>query len=98
MRENNVTQTALAKAIGFSQRAVSKWVNAETEPTESAIKACADYFEVSTDEILGIAQTFRQNALNSEEIALLNSYKQLNKSNKARLLSYLQFVLEEQKR
>ena len=101
MRENNITQTSLANAIGFSQRAVSKWVNEETEPTETAIRACAEFFEVSADEMLGISPAFRQTptiARTSEENTLLSSFNNLNKTNKARILAYIQFVLEEQKR
>ncbi|MDE7301293.1 MAG: helix-turn-helix domain-containing protein [Clostridia bacterium] len=54
LRENNISQETLAKSIGVSQRAVSKWINHQAEPTESSIVNCAKYFEVSADFILGL--------------------------------------------
>lgn len=54
MKENSLTQQALADSLGVSQRAVSKWVNNQAEPTESAIVKCAKYFGVSADYLLGL--------------------------------------------
>ena len=54
MQETNTTQTKLAQAIGYTQRAVSKWVNGQAEPTASAIKKCAEFFDVSSDYLLGL--------------------------------------------
>ncbi len=54
IEEKNITQNELAQEIGYTQRAVSKWVNGQAEPTESAIVKCAKYFEVSTDYLLGL--------------------------------------------
>ena len=54
LKEKNISQETLAKAIGVSQRAVSKWINRQAEPTESAIVNCARFFDVSADYILGL--------------------------------------------
>lgn len=54
LKEKQISQETLAKSIGVSQRAVSKWINNQAEPTESSIVKCAKYFEVSTDYILGL--------------------------------------------
>ena len=54
MKENGVNQVALAKAIGYTQRAVSKWVNGQAEPTATAIGLCAKYFGVTSDYLLGL--------------------------------------------
>lgn len=51
---NNLSQDSLAKAIGFSQRAVSKWINNQAEPTATAIINCAKFFQVSTDYLLSL--------------------------------------------
>ena len=98
MHENNLTQSALAKAIGFSQRAVSKWINSECEPTETAIVACAEYFEISVDEMLGTTTPNNRGLVKSfdrNESQLLSSYRKLSDKNKARILAYIQFVSEE---
>ena len=54
MKENKISQDVLAKEIGYSQRAVSKWINEQSEPCATAIISCAKFFDVSTDYILGI--------------------------------------------
>ena len=54
MKENDTRQTALACAIGYSQRSVSKWVNCQSEPTATAIVRCAAYFDVTCGYILGV--------------------------------------------
>lgn len=54
MKEKGINQTTLANEIGVSQRAVSKWVNSQSEPTATAIVNCAVYFGVSTDYLLGL--------------------------------------------
>ena len=51
--ERNVSQLGLAISIGYTQRAVSKWVNEQSEPSETAIKKTAEFFNVSTDYLLG---------------------------------------------
>lgn len=53
LEERNLTQTAFSKSIGYSQRAVSKWVNEESEPTEEVLFKTANFFGVSTDYLLG---------------------------------------------
>ncbi len=54
MEENHMTQESLAKAIGYSQRAVSKWIRGQSEPSATAIYKCAKYFNVSADYLLGL--------------------------------------------
>lgn len=54
MQANGITQAELAKEIGVSQRAVSKWINLQSEPTETSIYNCAKYFRVTSDYLLGL--------------------------------------------
>ncbi|MBO6053284.1 MAG: helix-turn-helix transcriptional regulator [Clostridia bacterium] len=52
-REANETQSALADALGVSNRTVSKWENAESEPEASLLSALADHFGTTVDALLG---------------------------------------------
>lgn len=52
-RAKNVTQEELAAELGVTAAAVSKWENNYTLPDILMLCALADYFEVSTDELLG---------------------------------------------
>lgn len=51
--ENNVTQSQLANAIGVTDRACRRYEAGENEPTISVLQAMADFFDVSTDYLLG---------------------------------------------
>ena len=54
LRKNkNVTQEALAAELGVTAAAVSKWENGYALPDILMLCALADYFQVTTDEILG---------------------------------------------
>lgn len=48
-----MSQTELAKAIHVSQQAITKWENGKSEPSSSAIDDIANYFNVSSDYLLG---------------------------------------------
>ena len=51
--EHGLSQAALAKAIGVSQKAVDYWERGMNEPKASYILALADFFGVTCDELLG---------------------------------------------
>ncbi len=43
----------LAKATGISQSAIAKWELGKTEPTATAILTLAQFFDETTDYLLG---------------------------------------------
>ena len=52
-KQKNITQEALAAELGITAAAVSKWEKGYTLPDILMLCALADFFEVSTDELLG---------------------------------------------
>ena len=52
-RQKNITQEGLASELGVTAAAVSKWENGYTLPDILMLCALADFFQVSTDELLG---------------------------------------------
>ena len=52
-REHNMTQMALADAMGVSFQAVSNWERGQSMPDVSKLPELADIFSVSVDELLG---------------------------------------------
>ena len=54
LKDLNISQQTLAQAIGYSQRAVSKWINGQAEPSATAIVRCAQYFNGTADYLLGL--------------------------------------------
>ena len=54
--EKGLSQAALAKAIGVSQKAIDFWERGINEPKASYIVLLASFFGVSCDYILGVEQ------------------------------------------
>ena len=52
-KQKNITQEELAAELGVTAAAVSKWENGYTLPDILMLCALADFFEVTTDELLG---------------------------------------------
>ena len=50
----NLSQMQLANKTGISQSAIAKWELGKTEPTASAIITLANFFNETTDYILGL--------------------------------------------
>lgn len=52
-QERCLSQIALSKAIGVSQKAIDYWEREINEPKATYIVRLADYFDVTTDYLLG---------------------------------------------
>lgn len=51
----NVNQVLVSRELGFSRQAVSLWEKGDREPNLTVLCALADYFGVTTDQLLGRA-------------------------------------------
>lgn len=72
-KQKNVTQEEIAAELGVTATAVSKWENNYTLPDIMMLCALADYFQVTTDELLG------RNISQSNAI-IISKTKELGKS------------------
>ena len=79
-RKKNVTQEELAAELGVTAAAVSKWENGYTLPDILMLCALADYFCVTTDELLGRAKEWKYAAIAAETEALGQRIAHLAKS------------------
>lgn len=52
-QESGLSQSALAKEISVSQKAIDYWERGVNEPKATYIIKLADFFDVSADYILG---------------------------------------------
>ena len=71
-KERNITQEKLAEYLNISCQAVSKWENGTAAPDLQLIIPLANFFGVSTDELLGKKDEIMQADL--EEYRKKDSY------------------------
>ena len=72
-KERNLTQEELAAELGVTAAAVSKWENGYTLPDILMLCALADYFQVTTDELLGRKPKPLCAAVATDSLPLLDS-------------------------
>ena len=76
-KQKNVTQEELAAELGVTAAAVSKWENGYTLPDILMLCALANYFCVTTDELLGRAKKKRYAVIASQTPELGEKIKAL---------------------
>lgn len=52
--EKELSQTELAKELKVSQRSISSWETGFRQPDFETLRLIAEYFDVTTDYLLGI--------------------------------------------
>ena len=52
-KEASLNQSQLAEALGTTQRKISYWETGKTEPDLASLLLIAEYFNVTTDYLLG---------------------------------------------
>lgn len=64
-KQKRLSQTELGKYIGVSQTTVTAWENGRAEPSSGYLSKLADYFNVTTDYLLGRPE--KQNEVQTEQ-------------------------------
>ena len=101
--KNKITQNKLAGILGVSRSAVSMWEIDSSEPDTDTINKLADYFQVSTDYLLGRTEITRaitpppppaEVTLDEIEFALSGVVRELDEEDKLELLRDAQRMKE----
>lgn len=99
LKEHSISQATFAQSIGYTQRAISKWINEQAEPSESAILQTAKYFGISIDYLLGNSDNFTHNAKSASpanrETELLSMFRKMNTAQQNRFLGIAEGMIEE---
>ena len=75
VEESGVKGVELAAATGLSKNVVSEWKKGRIKPSAEAVVKLANYFNVSTDYLLGLTNT--PNPIPPDTAALLEENTQL---------------------
>lgn len=105
-KEKGLSQIELAKALNISKACISMIEIGKNEPTANTLSRYADFFEVSTDYLLGREDDFgvinipvkekSADVLSTEERKLIETYRKLNAKNQMHVGVYATLRLEEQ--
>lgn len=83
-----ISQKDFAQALKVSQQTVAGWESGRTEPSNTALKDIADYFNVTTDYLLG-RETIKAPALSDEQTTVLKGFDSLNSAGRNLLVAVL---------
>ena len=90
-QRKGITQAELADALGITQQGVARWESGKSYPTVETLITLADFFEISTDSLLG--RDVKKNLLfNDEEKKLVAGYRTLDKAKRQTLCNLLAFL------
>lgn len=74
MDKRGVTQGDLAKVTGKTRQTISQYVNGISEPGYDTLVVIADYFNISSDYLLGIAPAPERKPCAANELGLKQEY------------------------
>lgn len=103
-KEQNITQSNLAKILNVTQDSISLWEKNKRVPDTQYIIQLADYFNVSADYLLGRSDDFgnvdvpSDVKLSSEEQYALDMFRDLSNSNRKIILRNLFILLDPSKK
>lgn len=84
--EKNLSQDKIAEELDVSQPLIAKWESHQSTPAPEMLDYIADYFDVSTDYLIGRTNDRRYFKPNDDSIEdfnlLFNKYKGLSDSDK----------------
>lgn len=94
IKENRITKYKVAKDLHISQSTVANWCEGITEPKITQIKILANYFNVTTDYLLGLENEDGTKIVNSEQEEYIPIVAR-SKDNKQRNLTISKSELKE---
>ena len=107
--KRSLSQLALSKLIGVSQQTIGSWETGRTSPDLLMLVNLADFFDVTTDYLLGRTKNRKllepaqppaaptpAPAITPQEQDLLRKYRQLTPTGRSQLDTYLDFLFSQE--
>lgn len=99
--KNNVQISKMLKDLNLADGSFNNWKNRNTVPSGTIVAKIAQYFNVSTDYLLGLtddtAPNKRTSALSGSEHEMLSAYRQLDDSDQGEVRGYINGMLTKEK-
>ena len=105
-KEKNLSLLRLSEQLYVSDAAICKWETGATEPTASNIIKIADFFEVSSDYLLGLendcgakkydAPNIVVEDLSKDEKELLDIFRSLSHGHGLQVLEYARYFADRE--
>ena len=96
MTAKSLRASELTKELNMSNSLFTQWKKGLQKPSVDAIIKIANYFNVSTDYLLGI--NTKEKPLQADHKQLISYYDQCDEIDKVRILAYAEAVAENNKR
>lgn len=97
LRKNrNMTQADLSKSLNISASSIGMWEQGRREPDLDNLNRIADFFNVSTDYLLGRKILNDSSPLSTEQKNVLNVFGQLNKPHRQMILNMMSALVTQQ--
>lgn len=101
--ERHLTQNDIAKEIKTSQTNIGRWEKELNEPAASFLIRLADFFQCSTDYLLGREDDLGNITIHTEKPAplppdtqeLVNIYQALSPAHRSQILEYARYFAEK---
>ncbi len=89
LKSRQIEQQEFAKAIGVGKHVISEWKNGKTKSYLKHIDKIADFFEVSTDYLLGQEKTApAEQSFTKDELEFLHLIETLTEDEKQKVIDY----------
>ena len=101
-QEKELTQSQLAELLKLDQTTISKWELGKALPDSQMLIRLAEFFDVSTDFLLGISKFYYPDQVkathgnfsySSNEQALLNNFRKLPDDLQRRASAYMEILV-----
>lgn len=98
--KKNISQLKLSMDLELSQELISQYELGKSLPTIANLVKLANYFNCSTDYLLGLTNDFsKKSDLKKDDLEiteLIQNYSDLSLKNREKLKSYLNYLLKNE--
>lgn len=92
IEDRHLTQKEIASSVGIAQNTLSSYINGKRQPDLQMLCLLAEYFNVSTDYLLGYIPS--TSALSAEQLQLIEISKKLSETRMKKLVQIAKILSE----